>query len=87
MGAYEMSGKRLRKGLAQIGIKRSGSAFYQLMARLEKAKFVQGRYVWEEIDEQLIKERNYKITSPGVRALNETKSFYSGRIGRMLLKP
>jgi len=81
VGASTLSGKDLRKGLKEaFGISKSGPGFYQAMARLEEAKFVEGWYEQEVIDGQIIKERNYKITGSGLRALNGTKSFYRGRV-------
>jgi DNA-binding PadR family transcriptional regulator len=81
VGASTLSGKNLRKGLKEVfGISKSGPGFYQAMARLEEAKFVEGWYEQEVIDGQIIKERNYKITGSGLRALNSTKSFYRSRL-------
>jgi DNA-binding PadR family transcriptional regulator len=87
LGTAQMSGKDLRTGLGELGIKKSGPAFYQMMARLEEAKFVEGWYIQEVVDGQIIKERQYKITGSGVRALNQTKSFYHGRTRVMALRP
>jgi DNA-binding PadR family transcriptional regulator len=87
LGTAQMSGKDLRTGLGEQGLKKSGPAFYQMMARLEEAKFVEGWYVQEIIDGQIIKERQYKITGSGIRALNRTKHFYHGRTGEMVLRP
>jgi len=88
LGAGAMSGKKLRGGLKQcFDISKSGPAFYQLMARLEEAKFVEGWYEQEVIDGQIIKERNYKITGHGLRAFNGTKSFYRGKAAGMNWKP
>src|SRR5258706_15347632 len=87
-GTSTISGKELRKALlAEHGLKKSGPAFYQLMARLEEAKFVEGWYEQEVIDGQIIKERNYKITASGTRALNQTKAFYRGRTGVVTWRP
>lgn len=84
IGASSISGKDLRKSLAQEhNVKKSGPAFYQLMARLEEAKFVEGSYKQEIIDGQIIKERNYKITGKGISAMNRTKSFYRAGIGQV----
>jgi len=86
LGAAERSGKDLRAGLSEHGLKKSGPAFYQMMARLEEADFVKGSYKQEIIDGQIIKERQYKITGNGVRAFNATQQFYSGA-QRMTLCP
>ncbi|SRR6266481_5439565 len=87
LGAAQMSGKDLRTGLSELGLKKSGPAFYQMMARLEEAKFVEGWYRQEVIDGQIIKERKYRITGNGIRALNQTKKFYQGRTREIALRP
>src|SRR5258708_6269369 len=87
LGAAQMSGKDLRTGLRELGIAKSGPAFYQMMARLEEAKLVEGWYSQQIIDGQIIKERQYKITGNGIRALNQTKQFYQGRTRIMALQP
>src|SRR6266478_1256552 len=82
IGSSTISGKQLRKALSvERNLKKSGPAFYQLMARLEEAKFVQGWYEQEVIEGQIIKERNYKITGNGIRALARSKRFYQGMPG------
>lgn len=87
LGTAQMSGKDLRTGLSEHGLKKSGPAFYQMMARLEEAKFVEGWYSQLIIDGQIIKERQYKITGNGIRALNQTKNFYHVRTPEMALRP
>jgi len=88
LGSSTISGKELRKALAdEHGLKKSGPAFYQMMARLEEAKFVKGWYEQQVIDGQIIKERNYEITANGVRALNHTEAFYRRSAGARDLKP
>jgi DNA-binding PadR family transcriptional regulator len=76
LGTATKRGKDLRKSLSELGIKKSGPAFYQMMARLEEAKFARGWYEQQIIDGQIIKERHYQITGNGIDALNETKKFY-----------
>ncbi|GEM_PF-1710014 len=87
LGTSQQSGKDLRTGLSELGIKKSGPAFYQLMARLEEAKFVEGWYSQEIIDGQIIKERQYKITGSGIRAFNDTRKFYHRQTRGMALRP
>ena len=77
LGTAAMRGKDLRKRLSELEIKKSGPAFYQMMARLEEAKCVEGWYEQKIIDGQIIKERHYRITGHGIHALRETKTFYS----------
>src|SRR5260221_14350088 len=75
LGTSAKRGKDLRKSLSGLGIKKSGPAFYQMMARLEEAKFVEGWYEQQIIDGQIIKERHYRITGNGINAFNETRKF------------
>ena len=87
LGAAQKSGKDLRTGLSELGIKKSGPAFYQMMARLEEASMVNGFYTQQVIDGQIIKERQYRITGGGVQALNQTKQFYEGKTQKMAWRP
>ena len=80
----ELAGKEVREQLAKAGIKKTGPAFYQLMARLEDSNFVKGWYDEKVIDGQRIKERRYKITSGGVRACHQTRDFYLERADKLL---
>ena len=73
-------GKKLREDLAELGVKKSGPAFYQLMARLEEGKFVKGWYEQEIIDGQIIKERHYQLLGNGIKAVNQMKVFYRNRV-------
>ncbi len=73
----EQSGRALRKAIAKHGAPKSGPAFYQLMARLEDAKFVAGRYQQKTVEGQMIKERFYKITGGGILAVDATRRFYA----------
>ena len=76
LGSAELSGRDLRQKLTETGINKSGPAFYQMMARLEEAKFVKGWYDQKIIDAQIIKERRYKITSDGAKAVFDAYRFY-----------
>jgi DNA-binding PadR family transcriptional regulator len=72
----DQAGYRIREELAKHGVKKSGPAFYQLMARLEADGVVKGRYEHSMIDNQPIKERWYKLTGAGRRAWEDTSEFY-----------
>lgn len=72
----EQAGKAVRRRLAELGMRRSGPAFYQLMSRLEDAGLVEGRYEQQVIDGQIIKERHYTINEAGVEAWQTTRDFY-----------
>ena len=53
----EQSGRTLREALAGYGIRRTGPAFYQLMARMEKDALVDGWYEQITAGDQLVKVR------------------------------
>lgn len=75
-----ITGRELRENLRSLGIKKSGPAFYQLMARLEDVGVVKGSYQVKIVEGQPIKERRYKITGSGRRSLAHVQEFY-GRLG------
>jgi DNA-binding PadR family transcriptional regulator len=62
--------------LTQYGIRRTAPAFYQLMARLEKEKLVQGRYEPVTVGDQAVTERWYTITPAGLRRWQTAQAFY-----------
>jgi DNA-binding PadR family transcriptional regulator len=72
----ETSGRKVRSALASYRVRRTAPAFYQLMARLEDAGLVDGRYEQKVVEGQLIKERRYRITPAGAAAFKETREFY-----------
>jgi DNA-binding PadR family transcriptional regulator len=73
----EQPGRVLRRALAGHGVRRSGPAFYQLMARLERAHLVEGRYEQVTVGDQAVTERRYRITPEGDRLWARAKSFYA----------
>src|SRR4051812_34876814 len=82
----EQSGRHMRDKLAENGEHKSGPAFYQMMARLEDAGFVEGWYDEKVIDGQRIKERKYRITAAGEATRREVCEFYlrQGRVAENL---
>src|SRR5262249_19056782 len=72
----EKAGRDIRAALAAQRVKKTGPAFYQLMARMEDGGLVEGRYEQQIIDRQIIKERWYKAKGAGLRAFNDTREFY-----------
>jgi DNA-binding PadR family transcriptional regulator len=80
LGTTKLPGRDLRQRLAEKGARKSGPSFYQLMARLEEARFVEGEYSQKIVEGQIIKERAYRMTAEGERAFHETLSFYSQRV-------
>ena len=76
----EQSGRTVRDQLKDMGMRRSGPAFYQLMSRLEEADLLVGRYDQKIIDGQIIKERFYSLTNAGAVAWEATRDFYLNTI-------
>ena len=69
-------GRTVREELKRFEIRKSGPAFYQLMARLEDAGLVKGKYDQEIVDGQIIRQRHYTLTSDGSRAWEASRDFY-----------
>lgn len=84
LGSHKKSGREVREALKTLGIRKSGPAFYQLMARLEDAGFVKGWYDQKIIDGQIIKERCYRVLGAGARAFERTEEFYREASARKL---
>ena len=82
LGAAERPGKALRRELARHGVRRTGPAFYQMMARLEDAGWVDGFYTQCIVDAQIIKERCYRLTTAGQRTWTATRDFYADTAAR-----
>lgn len=76
LGAREKAGRELREALKARGIRKTGPAFYQLMARLEEAKFVKGWYEQKAVEGEVVRERRYKILGAGLTAWQEVRDFY-----------
>ena len=72
----EQPGRVLRHALASYGVRRSGPAFYQLMARMERAGLVEGRYEQVVVGDQAVTERRYRITRDGARQWTDAHRFY-----------
>ena len=83
----ERPGRYLRRALAKRGIARSAPAFYQMMARLEDAGFVEGAYDQKIVDGQIIKERRYTLAPAGDQAWTSTRAFYTEAIAEFDARP
>lgn len=68
-------GREIREALRRFGVKRSGPGFYQLMARLEEASFIEGSYNQKIVEGQIIRERAYRLRAPGRTAWNQCRKF------------
>ena len=73
----EQPGRVLRQALASYGVRRSGPAFYQLMARIERAGLVEGWYEQVTVGDQAVTERRYRLRPSGAKLWTETCDFYS----------
>lgn len=76
-------GKELRAALRRDGMRRSGPAFYQVMARLEDGGWVTGEYRQRMDNGQTIRERCYSLTPAGHRAWRASAEFYSSWVARV----
>jgi len=76
IGGRKIPGRDLRARLADAGEKKSGPAFYQMMARMEEGGLVEGEYTQKIVEGQIIKERVYKVTGHGHTAYHEALEFY-----------
>jgi DNA-binding PadR family transcriptional regulator len=76
-------GRELRQDLARHAVRRSGPAFYQMMARLEDAGLVTGEYDQKVLAGQIIKERRYEMSAAGVAAWTHTRDFYVKQIAAL----
>ena len=72
----EQPGRVIRDAVAAYGSPRTGPAFYQMMARLERDGLVTGWYEQIVVGDQAVTERRYRITAAGTRAWNQTRAFY-----------
>jgi hypothetical protein len=77
----ERSGRYIREQLIEQGVSKTLAAFYQLMARLEEADFIEGWYVQEVVDGIPIKERHYRALGTGAAAWERARDFYLERSG------
>jgi len=75
----EMHGKNIRQAIAAEGVKQSNPAFYQLMARMEKADYVSSRYDQSIHDGIPLTECVYRITKTGQKTAESTIEFYSAK--------
>ena len=72
----EEPGRVIRDVVAGYGVRRTGAAFYQLMARLERDGLIDGWYEPVIVGDQAVRERRYRITAAGTRAWRQTRQFY-----------
>ena len=73
-------GRDLRSALKSDGVRQSGPAFYQMMASLEDAEFVEGWYEQQVVEGQIIRERHYRVLAGGRKAWQHSREFYTRTI-------
>jgi DNA-binding PadR family transcriptional regulator len=78
--AGERPGREIRAALAAHGVKRTAPAFYQLMARLERDRLVDGWYEQVSAGDQAVTERRYRLRPAGAKLLAEARDFYAALI-------
>jgi DNA-binding PadR family transcriptional regulator len=76
----KVAGREIRRTLADFSVRKSGPAFYQLMARMEDAGLIEGSYHQEVVEGQIIRERHYRLTADGAAAWDGSRDFYKAAI-------
>ena len=72
----EQPGREIRRILQHYRVRSTSAAFYQMMARLERTRLVEGWYEQITVGDQAVTERRYRITAAGERLWSETQAFY-----------
>src|SRR3954469_9770389 len=78
----ERPGRALRGASDAPRVERGAPAFYQLMARLERDRLVDGWYEQVTAGDQAGTERRYRIRPPGAKLWAEARDFYTTLIAR-----
>ena len=78
----EQPGRVIREALAAHGVRRSAPAFYQLMARLERDRLVDGWYEQVSAGDQAVTERRYRLRPAGAKLWTEARDFYTSLIAQ-----
>ena len=79
----EQPGRVIRQTLAAHGVRRSAPAFYQLMARLERDRLVDGWYEQVAAGDQNVTERRYRLRPAGAKLWTDARDFYTAVITRL----
>ena len=77
MGGSEISAKELRREMQERGCRRSQTAFYECMKRMEKSGFVTSRRV---VDADGTAEKLFLLAEEGKQAMAEARKFFERRI-------
>jgi hypothetical protein len=73
----DQPGRVIRDTLGRYGVRRTAPAFYQMMARLERDKLVDGWYEQVVVGDQAVSERRYRLKPAGQRLWDATCAFYA----------
>jgi DNA-binding PadR family transcriptional regulator len=73
----DRSGREMRTALDAFGAAKTAAAFYQTMARLERAGLVDGWYDQIVVGDQAVTERRYTLKPLGRKLVDETRRFYT----------
>lgn len=79
----QLEGRAIRAELRKLGYAKSLAAFYQLMARMEDAGYLEGSYGQKLVDGQLLTVRKYVGTPRGATARAVATTFYAEGIGEL----
>ena len=72
----DLPGREIRRILSTYGVRRTSAAFYQMMARLERVRWVEGWYEQIAVGDQAVTERRYRLKPAGAKAYDEARTFY-----------
>ena len=75
--AGEQPGREIRDVLVRYGVKSTSAAFYQMMARLERDRLIEGWYEQVTIGDQAVTERRYRLRPPGDKLWRDARAFYA----------
>ncbi|MHC4401639.1 MAG: hypothetical protein ACYTG0_18365 [Planctomycetota bacterium] len=74
----ERSSREIQQELAFRGVEKQMSLVYRLLARMELAEYVCGRYrQYRLVEGNTIRQRYYRLSERGYQAWKETVGFYA----------
>lgn len=75
-----VGGREVHAMMKKLGVKVSRASFYELMARCESKRFVDGSWRTLKRDDEgnaKTRERVYRLDGPGATAYDATRAFYA----------
>src|SRR6476619_4022076 len=73
----EQPGRVVRDAIVAHGVRRSAASFYQLMARLERDRLVDGWYEQVTAGDQAVTERRYRLRPSGGQPWPNTCEYHA----------